>query len=139
MPTADEHSPEYRRRLASAEWKRLRDQKLAEVQFRCEKCGISQWSKPLEVHHLTYITLGRERLSDLQVLCDDCHRSLHQIERSQKMKENRLQKEQRAKFGKDLYGAFDDFMRRLYGPNWSFRLTNDRINYFFAKYKEDTQ
>lgn len=31
----------------------------------------------LQVHHLTYIRLGNEDLSDLQVLCLGCHRRRH--------------------------------------------------------------
>ena len=33
---------------------------------------------PLHIHHKTYQNLGRERPSELLVLCKDCHTNLHQ-------------------------------------------------------------
>lgn len=59
--------------IASAQWKRIRDAKIAEVGGVCERCGISKFTERLEVHHLHYKTFKKERLSDLQVLCHKCH------------------------------------------------------------------
>lgn len=59
--------------IASAQWKRIRDAKIAEVGGVCERCGISRFSERLEVHHLHYKTFKKERLEDLQVLCHKCH------------------------------------------------------------------
>jgi hypothetical protein len=41
---------------------------------RCEKCGSRD---NLHAHHLTYENRGHEPLSDLQVLCKDCHAQEH--------------------------------------------------------------
>ena len=40
----------------------------------CEVCGSDG---PLQVHHLTYARVGKERDDDLLVLCDECHARQH--------------------------------------------------------------
>ena len=60
--------------LRSRHWRRLRAAKLAEVGERCESCGIQGI---VQIHHVTYERLRREELSDLQVLCRDCHNDAH--------------------------------------------------------------
>lgn len=60
--------------LRSRHWRRLRAAKLAEVGERCESCGIRGI---VQIHHVTYERLRREELSDLQVLCRDCHNDAH--------------------------------------------------------------
>jgi len=61
--------------MASDEWKHIRGLKLDLASHRCEKCGVGD---PLDVHHLTYDRFGGdELLTDLQVLCRDCHETVH--------------------------------------------------------------
>jgi 5-methylcytosine-specific restriction endonuclease McrA len=61
--------------MASDEWKHIRGLKLDLASHRCEKCGVGD---PLDVHHLTYDRFGGdELLTDLQVLCRDCHEAVH--------------------------------------------------------------
>lgn len=69
---------EYREFLRSDYWKDLRKRKLQEVGNKCELCGRKD---SLQVHHLNYETVGREELSDLKVVCADCHKYIHKIER----------------------------------------------------------
>jgi 5-methylcytosine-specific restriction endonuclease McrA len=59
---------------ASPEWHQRRALKLAEAGHRCQTCGTIG---TLQVHHLTYRRLGRERRSDLRVLCCGCHSRVH--------------------------------------------------------------
>lgn len=61
--------------LNSEHWRRLRARKFAEVGEACQECGDRASS--LHVHHLTYARKGYELLSDLQVLCEDCHARTH--------------------------------------------------------------
>ena len=42
----------------------------------CEACKVG-W--PVDVHHMTYKRLGRERLSDLMVLCRRDHDRAHRL------------------------------------------------------------
>lgn len=68
-----EEPGEYEIYLASRKWADMRHMKLMAAGFVCERCGISNHSVDLQVHHLTYERLGRERMTDLQVLCPECH------------------------------------------------------------------
>lgn len=69
-----QHTKDYEEYLLSPEWDSLRRRKLKDANYRCEKC---KFSVPLQVHHLHYHTLYRESLSDLQALCNGCHRFMH--------------------------------------------------------------
>lgn len=66
----------YHEYLQSDWWKKRRRAKLRSAGFRCEKCGKGG---PLQVHHLTYKTLWRERDRDLQVVCRGCHEGIHEV------------------------------------------------------------
>ena len=57
--------------LRSPQWRVLRLGALKRAGWRCERCPETQG---LSVHHLHYRTFKRERLSDVQVLCRDCHK-----------------------------------------------------------------
>lgn len=54
--------------LKSEYWQDVRARKLNHRPF-CEECGAT---KLLQIHHKEY-NLFMERLSDLQVLCGECH------------------------------------------------------------------
>lgn len=75
----------YQDYLQSDHWRDLRGAKLLEAGFRCQKCGKKS---QLQVHHKTYERVSREKLSDLEVLCDPCHFDLHSKELSTKFEPN---------------------------------------------------
>lgn len=60
--------------LKSPEWQFIRERKLAQANYQCEKCGHKDH---LQVHHKTYEHIGHEWDSDLLVLCDSCHAKEH--------------------------------------------------------------
>lgn len=62
--------------LRTPHWLRTRGEALERAGRRCDNCGGND---SLEVHHLTYKRVGRERWADLRVLCHDCHRATHGI------------------------------------------------------------
>jgi 5-methylcytosine-specific restriction endonuclease McrA len=66
----------YQQYLLSAEWRAIRQAKLAEAGYRCILCNRSG---PLQVHHRSYARLGREHSSDLVVLCKNCHQRHHGV------------------------------------------------------------
>jgi 5-methylcytosine-specific restriction endonuclease McrA len=66
---------DYQAYLRSANWKAIRERSLRRANHKCELCGSNA---SLQVHHKTYKRLGRERMKDLQVLCDGCHRNTHE-------------------------------------------------------------
>jgi len=56
--------------LRSEHWQEVRKRKLKQAGYACEICHKKT---KLDIHHLTYIRLGNERLDDLQALCRSCH------------------------------------------------------------------
>lgn len=62
--------------LDSEEWAKKRTYLLKKVGYKCQNCSSR---RNLQVHHLTYKRVGRERTTDLQVLCRNCHEIEHDI------------------------------------------------------------
>jgi 5-methylcytosine-specific restriction endonuclease McrA len=60
----------YQDYLKTQEWLRRRAAKLEIAEHRCQLCNGIQ---DLQVHHRTYERLGGEKMSDLLVLCSECH------------------------------------------------------------------
>lgn len=62
--------------LATPRWRAISRAMIARANHRCQSEGC--WSRyRLQVHHLTYDHLGDERICDVKVLCDGCHRRAH--------------------------------------------------------------
>ncbi len=61
--------------LETPEWQLRAKQIKVSANMRCAACG---GNSRLQVHHLTYDRRGYERPADLQVLCRECHRLVHQ-------------------------------------------------------------
>ena len=59
--------------IASPQWKRIREAKIKQAGGKCERCGRSKFSGPLEAHHKDYRHFKHERLEDLELLCARCH------------------------------------------------------------------
>ena len=62
--------------LQSPHWRETRLVKLRMSGFSCDACGFTH---KLQVHHLTYRNLSKERPGDLMVLCDRCHKLSHDL------------------------------------------------------------
>ena len=45
--------------------------------FRCQMCSTKVDLSTSHCHHITYIRLGKESLSDVSTLCKECHEKLH--------------------------------------------------------------
>lgn len=75
----------YKRYLRSRQWERLRERRLRRSGWSCERCHESAGRSAkgnrtgLNLHHLTYERVGRERDEDLIVLCFACHEKEHGI------------------------------------------------------------
>lgn len=67
----------YERYITSSEWDTKRKQALNAHGAYCRGCGRNNIG--LHVHHRTYARLGRERMSDLVILCEPCHAGVHQL------------------------------------------------------------
>lgn len=65
---------DYAAYLESEHWQELRQQVIERDGWHCRRCHRPDY---VQVHHLTYARLGRERLDDLVSLCKDCHERTH--------------------------------------------------------------
>jgi 5-methylcytosine-specific restriction endonuclease McrA len=76
---------QYRKYLAyinSVAWKKKREEAFEFHGRNCGKCGSRYF---LQIHHKTYINLYHEPMSDLMVLCDECHKDTHKPGRKKKV------------------------------------------------------
>ncbi len=64
----------YQAYLDSNKWKALRLRIIKDRGHKCQDCGST---KHLQVHHLTYDRIFKERDTDLRVVCQDCHNAIH--------------------------------------------------------------
>jgi len=64
----------YESYINGPDWKVRRARHLLSYGKQCEACHRTQ---DIEVHHRTYDRMGSELDSDLAVLCDACHQSVH--------------------------------------------------------------
>lgn len=68
----------YKDYLKTDHWKDVRRRLFQARGRKCEKCKRGKSvSLQIDVHHLTYERRGQELLTDLQVLCRDCHNREH--------------------------------------------------------------
>lgn len=65
----------YCRYLHSKWWKKRKEQALKAANYTCQICGSQV---DLQVHHLNYENLGREKDNDLLVACEVCHIKRHE-------------------------------------------------------------
>lgn len=72
----------YQDYLDSAEWQAKRAAARARYGNRCQACQCNGTGSQgrLQVHHLTYERVGRERMSDFTVLCERCHKREHDLD-----------------------------------------------------------
>jgi hypothetical protein len=71
----------------SPQWGQLRRQVIERSGGLCERCDMRRGTA---VHHLTYIRLYREKLTDLMHICKDCHEYTHGISRKRSYGDPRL-------------------------------------------------
>lgn len=67
---------EYAKYLKSDHWIKFRLKALKHHGKKCMMCGEKEVLF-FHVHHLTYANLGKEKLSDVVVLCEECHNQVH--------------------------------------------------------------
>lgn len=70
----DRVGTDYREYLESPHWHLVRAAAIVKADYRCQLCNSPD---NLQVHHRTYERRGEEKLSDVTVLCRDCHRKFH--------------------------------------------------------------
>ena len=63
--------PNYDKYIKSARWRNISEAMKKHANYVCARCKTH--TTVLEVHHKNYDRLGKERMSDLEVLCKSCH------------------------------------------------------------------
>lgn len=64
---------DYDRYLKTPQWRNKRQVVLHRARYKCRHC---KKRRATQAHHLTYVRVGKERLSDLQAVCYPCHKHL---------------------------------------------------------------
>lgn len=61
------------------ERRRLRKETLKRAGGRCEMCGVPLDLHTMQIHHVIPLSMGGQAydLRNIQCLCNDCHRALH--------------------------------------------------------------
>lgn len=75
----------YREYLSGDHWRDVRRRYWASKLAKkgcCAGCGATSI---LNLHHRTYKRIGEERLTDLILVCRDCHVDVHHLEASQRI------------------------------------------------------
>lgn len=65
----------HKKYIKSEDWNIKRKAKLKEAEYKCQLCSANETE--LHVHHNNYNNLGHEEMSDLIVLCKECHSRFH--------------------------------------------------------------
>ena len=65
----------YKFYLTTPHWQEVKLRALTRAKRTCQRCGKK--GVILDVHHLHYKTLGKERAKDIKVLCRTCHKKVH--------------------------------------------------------------
>lgn len=93
----------YSEYLASPHWQDVKRRYKASANPQMCACG----AKPTALHHKTYVRLGKEELTDLEPVCDPCHRKRHGLSadpvkqvRAANRKEQRRRRRKRRREGK---------------------------------------
>jgi 5-methylcytosine-specific restriction endonuclease McrA len=77
---------DYESYIQSKDWRKVRERyfnsNMPQVCFACSKTK----QPGFHLHHKTYKRLGAEYLTDLMLLCPDCHTKIHKIHRNKKTK-----------------------------------------------------
>jgi len=68
-------SKQYLKYLASDQWNEIKAAIITKRGYKCEKCGSTKW---IQLHHKNYdFELGKEKAEELILLCNKCHKDLH--------------------------------------------------------------
>ena len=67
----------YEKHLSSDQFAQLKRDRLIIDNFKCQICSATVDLSTSHCHHITYIRLGKESLSDVSTLCKECHEKLH--------------------------------------------------------------
>lgn len=103
-----EQPRDYGKYLLTRHWRKVREKKMKEQGYICERCKKKFKTPQLQIHHLTYENIGNEKMEDLMCLCTNCHNIIHGSKKALE-KEN---KDKEAKYDRML-GLIIKHMNKL--------------------------
>lgn len=73
--------------IKTKHWRDLRVAIFRRDKHKCQKCGRLLSLEEANVHHKTYVHIGNEKLSDLVLLCQECHKKEHGLKSGKNSKD----------------------------------------------------
>ena len=70
---------EYLEYIKGDKFKELKIERLQLDEYRCQICFKKVDEKTSHCHHITYLRVLNEKISDLSTLCPCCHKKLHEF------------------------------------------------------------
>ena len=70
---------EYVEYIKGDKFKELKRERLQLDEYRCQICFKKVDEKTSHCHHITYLRVLNEKISDLSTLCPCCHKKLHEF------------------------------------------------------------
>lgn len=70
---------EYLEYIKGEKFKELKMERLKLDEYRCQICFKKVDEKTSHCHHITYLRVLTEKISDLSTLCPFCHKKLHEF------------------------------------------------------------
>ena len=70
---------EYVEYIKGDKFKELKMERLKLDEYRCQICFKQVDEKTSHCHHITYLRVLNEKISDLSTLCPCCHKKLHEF------------------------------------------------------------
>jgi len=65
----------YKQYIGSERFEQIKEAMVRRYGYKCMKCSST---RNIQLHHKNYdFSLGMERFEDLLLVCDKCHKSLH--------------------------------------------------------------
>lgn len=113
----------YNAHIKSARWKNMNLCRLRGG--RCERCPSTLG---LELHHKTYERLGRELMSDLEILCSSCHAKADKERENVGIVKSRIALEE---------AGLNTFATKKYGDDWQYYCEEERVSEEFDSWLEN--
>ena len=70
---------EYVEYIKGEKFKELKMERLKLDEYKCQICFKKVYEKTSHCHHITYLRVLNEKISDLSTLCPCCHKKLHEF------------------------------------------------------------
>lgn len=70
---------EYVKYIKGEKFKELKMERLKLDEYKCQICFKKVDEKTSHCHHITYLRVLNEKISDLSTLCPCCHKKLHEF------------------------------------------------------------